>query len=201
MSIGRGLLFGTLGFLGLLIAAVATVYATKPGNCPPIREDDPSNQIYHVAFLYGGGQEKSVLRAQETARLYKLDYFPRIITLGTQSEVGISENTLTSLGVPSTAIISPVEYSTTTRTNIETGNRTVKERKLGNSIAHISGKEHLRRIKRDNNSLSVELDPSNDGFFPVVNDDFGTPFYRFGLDFTKIKMDSDLTAWYACLTR
>lgn len=200
MRIGKGLLLGTLGFLSLLIAAVGTVYAIKPGNCSPIKEYGPYNQRYDVAFLYGGGQEKSILRAQETARLQKGGYFPYVITLGTQDEVGVLRSTLISSGISPAVIIAPAEYSTTTMTNIETGNRTVKERKLGNRVANISGKEHLRRINRDNRRLSVELDPSNDGFFPV-NDGFGRHFYLLFPDFGRIRTDSDLTAWYACVTR
>lgn len=198
MKIREILLTGILGttLLGVIIA----LYVSKPGDCTQLREYGPYNQQYNVGFPYGGGQEKSVLRTQETKRLYDKGYFPYIVPLGTQDEVNIMRNTLINSGVLPEAIIQPVEYSTTTRTNIETGNRTVKERNLGNRIAHISGKEHLRRIKRDNSSLSVELDPSDDGFFPV-DDGFGKPFYRLLPSIGKIKADSDLTAWYACMTR
>lgn len=195
MKIGKRVLFGTLGFLSLFLVGIGTVYALKPGNCPSIKDYGPYNQRYDVAFVYGGGLEKSVLRAQETDRLFDQEYFPRVIKLGTPTEIDVLGTTLTKSGVPSDAIIEPVEPSFTTRHNIEIGNRTVKEYELGTKIAHVGGRVQLNRIKRDNESLLQELNPLDDGYFPV-DDGFGTPIWRL-----PNYRDSDIAAWYACLTR
>jgi len=195
MRIDKRLLFGGLGFLSLFLAGIGIVYALKPGDCRPLKDYGPYNQRYAGAFVYGGGLEKSVLRAQETGRLFNQGYFPRVIPLGTPSETDVLRTTLTKSGVPSDAIVEPVAPSFTTRQNIETGNRTVKEHGLGTKIAHIGSRVQLNRIKRDNESISQELNPSDDGYFPA-DDGFGKPIWKL-----PNYRDSDIAAWYACLTR
>lgn len=200
MRIRNKLLLGTLGFLSLLMIGIGTVYAIKPGNCDPIEDYRPFRH-HDVAFVYGGGIEKSRLRAIDAAYLYRKDYTDRIVVLGTPEEIYLMVNKLTELDVPQNKIIIPDEYSYSTRENIETGNLTVKERELGTKIIHVSSRNHLPRIKKINEELiEMGTNPSDDDYYGASEIEYGKPFWQLLPNISKIKTDSDLTEWFACVT-
>lgn len=207
MNIGKRFLFGTLGFLSLLILGAGVVYAIKPGNCAPIEKYERSPDIvyhnpslnYDALFVYGGDEEKSLIRASTARQLYQAGSVEYIIPLGTPEETVLIVNYLANI-VPSDRIIIPDASSYSTRENIEVGYTVVRNRGLGSKIAHVSSRSHLPRIKRTDERLEL-LDPSDNGYFDLAPDtEYGKPFWQLLPNIKKIKTDSDLTEWYACAT-
>ncbi len=173
-----------------LVSLIGSVYATKPGNCPSVKEG-PSDKTYSVAFVYGGNSE---FRATEAAKLYESGYFRRMIPLGTEGEIDRMKDVMIDNGVNPQDIIEPVKSSVDTFTNIKTGNLTVEILGLGDDIAHVSGDAHIDRIAMLNEKLAGHLNSHNDGYFPIEGDIFGRRFWK-----SQGLRNSDVAAWYACV--
>ncbi len=179
----RKLLLWTLG----LTAAVMTLYVAKPGNAPEIKNRDQLRH-YGVVRVYGGG-EKSVIRAEEAAALYRDGRASVVNPLGRQYEIDIIAQTLRENGVPDKKIVLPPKESNNTIENILVGEETSKQHNLGDGIANVSGEAHLKRIAM----LNKHLSQGSQGYFGV-DDGFGEPIWKF-----PPVRDSDMAAYVASL--
>lgn len=160
-----------LASLAAVILGLGIAYATKPGNCPPVRDYrlDRSN---HVGIVYGAWME----RVDSAVVDYKNGKIAYIMPTGNPWEIESIRTHAVESGVPENRIIDPVRGSRDTFGNITATSETIKQKGLPNSRRHYSSDKHIPRIRMIVEKLGD--DPENDDGYVPVQDGYDNKLFR-----------------------
>lgn len=146
-----------LGTLAGLILALGIAYATKPGNCPTVR-DYRLDRTHSIGVVYAAWME----RMDAAIRDYHSGNISYIMPTGNAWEIYNMKRHAIESSVPENRIIEPVTPSRNTVENITSAVNTIRQRGLPTDLRHYSSDEHLPRIRMIMEKSNA--DPENDDY-------------------------------------
>jgi hypothetical protein len=170
MSFRNKVLMYGLGTLTVLAIVAGSVYAAKPGKCPPVR-DYRLDRNHFIGVVYGGWME----RMDAAVRDYKTGKIFYIMPTGNQWEIDNMKRHPIESGVPEDRLIEPTNSSKNTAGNVSSVFSTIRERGLPTDIRHYSSDEHLPRIQKNVDELNA--DSENDDGYLRVEDGYNNRLY------------------------